>query len=436
MSDIQIGYLGLGLLTVLLAFRVPIGVSLIAVSVGGIWAVMGWDVTWGIVRVVPYGFAANWPLSSIPMFLLMGFLCFHAGLTRGLFEAARLWLARLPGGLAVASIFGASGFAAVTGSSLACAAAMGRIAVPEMTRQGYDIRLATGTVAAAGTIGALIPPSILLILYGIIAQVPISDLFIGGVSAGLLTMVAYVATVMIWSTLRPEAAPRITEPSTARARFRALVEIWPVLLLILGVFGGLFGGIFTPTEAGGVGAFLSLVIAAMKRSLTLAAIRQSVSETLMTSASLFIIAIGASMLTRFLALSGVGEALSDAVLQLGLDPVLLMLGIIAIYMVLGMFLEPMGAMMLTLPVLLPITAEAGFNGLWFGIVVAKLLEIGMITPPIGMNVFVIRGVVGNLASTGQIFRGVTWFLLADAAVVAILVSFPGLVLWLPRLLAN
>lgn len=434
MTDIQIGYTGLVVLTLLLAIRVPIGVSLMAVSIGGVWAIMGWDLAWGMVRIVPYNFAANWPLSSIPMFLFMGFLCYHAGLTRGLFEAARLWLARLPGGLAVAAIFGASGFAAVTGSSLACAAAMGRIAVPEMLRQGYDIRLATGTVAAAGTIGALIPPSILLIIYGIIAQVPISTLFIGGVSVGLLTTFAYVATVIIWSTVNPKVAPKITEPSTWAERGQALFGIWPVLLLIIGVFGGLFAGIFTPTEAGGVGAFMSLLIALGKRALTWRVLKQTIIETLQISAALFVIAIGASMLTRFLALSGAGEALSASILGLGLDPVLLMLGIVGIYLLLGMFLEPIGAMLLTLPILLPITAEAGFNGLWFGIVVAKLLEIGMITPPIGMNVFVIKGVVGKLASAGQIFRGVTWFLVADAFVVGMLMAFPQIVLWLPSVL--
>ncbi|RIX99720.1 TRAP transporter large permease subunit [Aureimonas flava] len=436
MSDIQIGNLGLAGLLALLALRVPIGVSLMAVSIGGIWAIMGWDVTWGILRVVPYGFAANWPLSSIPMFLLMGFLCYHAGLTKGLFEAARLWLSRLPGGLAVASIFGASGFAAVTGSSLACAAAMGRIAVPEMVRQGYDIRLATGTVAAAGTIGALIPPSILFILYGIIAQVPISNLFLGGVSVGLLTTLAYVGTVVVWTWFQPQVAPRITETSTLSQRMRALVSIWPVLLLIVGVFGGLFAGLFTPTEAGGVGAFMSLLIALGKRALTWDALKRSILETLQISASLFIIAIGASMLTRFLALSGAGEALSEGILGMGLDPTVLILSIIGIYLVLGMFLEPMGAMLLTLPILLPITAEAGFNSLWFGVVVAKLLEIGMITPPIGMNVFVIKGVVGKMASTAQIFRGVTWFLVADAVVVALVIGFPRLVLWLPDLMAR
>ena len=206
MSDVEIGFVGIGILVTLIALRVPIGVSLIGVSFFGIWAIVGDRAAWGILGVVPYSFAATWQLSSVPMFLLMGFFCFHAGLTKGLFDAARVWLSGLPGGLAVAAVFGAAGFAAVTGSSVACAAAMGRIAVPEMMRYRYDVSLATGTVAAAGTIGALIPPSILMILYGIIAEVPISQLFLGGVGAGR-------RQVMCWSS---SSAPRST-PNWRRA---------------------------------------------------------------------------------------------------------------------------------------------------------------------------------------------------------------------------
>ena len=197
MSDIQIGYAGIVILLTLIVLRVPIGVALISVSFGGIWMLVGERAAWGALGVVPYEFAASWQLSSVPMFLLMGFFCYHAGLTKGLFDAARVWLSRLPGGLAVAAVFGSAGFAAVTGSSIACAAAMGRIAVPEMMRYRYDASLATGTVAAAGTIGALIPPSILLILFGIIAQTPISKLFLGGLGAGLLTAFGYVIVIVV-----------------------------------------------------------------------------------------------------------------------------------------------------------------------------------------------------------------------------------------------
>ena len=434
MSDVTIGFVGIGVLLTLIALRVPISVCLIGVSFAGIWMLAGERAAWGTLGIIPYSFAATWQLSSVPMFLLMGFFCFHAGLTKGLFDAARMWLSALPGGLAIAAVFGAAGFAAVTGSSVACAAAMGRIAVPEMVRHNYDISLATGTVAAAGTIGALIPPSILMILYGIIAEVPISHLFLGGVGAGLLTAFGYVVVIMARATHNPKLAPRLDERVPLGPRLRALRETWPVILLMGGVFGGLFGGIFTPTEAGAVGAFLSFVIAALKGSLTWVSFKNALLETMQTSAALFIIAIGASMLTRFLALSGAGDHLSEMVIALGAHEILLLVGISAIYLVLGMFLEPLGAMLLTLPILLPIIGTTGFSLVWFGVLLTKFLEIGMITPPIGLNVFVIKGVVGDLATTSTIFRGVLWFLVSDLIVIVLLMVFPEIVLYLPSLL--
>lgn len=434
MTDVQIGFAGIALLLVLIALRTPIGVSLIAVSFGGIWVLVGERAAWGSLGVIPYEFAASWQLSSVPMFLLMGFFCFHAGLTKGLFDAARVWLSRLPGGLAVAAIFGSAGFAAVTGSSIACAAAMGRIAVPEMMRHRYDAAYATGTVAAAGTIGALIPPSILMILYGIIAQVPISHLFLAGTSAGILTALSYVMVVMIRAKINPNLAPHITETIGWRERFVALGETWPVILLIIGVFGGLFSGIFSATEAGAVGAVMAMIVAVLKRSLTFAVLRDALIETLLTSAALFIIAIGASMLSRFMALSGAGDQLADLIGSLGANPIILLMGIAFVYLVLGMFLEPIGAMLLTLPIFLPIIGNADIDKVWFGILVAKFLEVGMITPPIGLNVFVIKSVVGDLVGTSSIFRGIMWFLVADALVVALIIGFPEIVLIFPRLL--
>jgi len=433
MTNIEIGLAGLGILVALIALRVPIGVALLSVSFAGIWLVAGERAAFGLLRSIPYSFAANWTLSSVPMFLLMGFVCYHAGITKGLFEAARLWLSRLPGGLAVATVFGAAGFAAVTGSSVACAAAMGRIAVPEMVRYRYDVRLATGSVAAAGTIGALIPPSILLIIYGLFAQVPISHLFLGGFGAGFLTVVGYVLVIVLRAKLNPELAPHVEETPSFSERIYALRKVWPVILLIFGVFGGLVSGLFTATEAGGVGAALAVLIGLARRALTAEAFQRSVVETIVTSAALFLIAIGANMLTRFLALSGVGAFLTDFIVGLGLQTFILLTGITLLYLLLGMFLEPIGAMLLTLPVVLPIILAADLNPVWFGVLLVKFLEIGMITPPIGLNVFIIKGVVGNLASTTMIFQGILWFLLADLVMVVMLMAFPDIILFLPSL---
>lgn len=434
MSDIELSLIFIAVLLILILIRVPIGISLILVSFSGIWSLLGWKIAWGTLGVIPYHFASSWLLSSVPAFLFMGFLCYHTRLTEGLFHAARVWLARLPGGLAVASIFGCAGFAAVTGSSVACSAAMGKIAVPEMIKNRYDPALATGTVAAGGTIGALIPPSILMILYGVIAQVPVNELFLGGVGIGLLTMICYATTIIVRVKLNPELAPSISDSVTKTEKLSALAETWPVILIALGVFGGLFSGAFTPTEAGAVGSFLSMVVAILKRSFSWDALKKTVIETIITTASLMIIAIGASMLTRFLALSGAGDVLSDAILSLGSNPVLVIALICLVYLVLGMVLEPIGAMLLTLPIVLPVVEETGYSLLWFGVLLTKVLEIGMITPPIGMNVFVIKSVVGNSIPLSTVFRGVLWFIVIDLVIIVLMVAFPELALFLPRIL--
>ena len=435
MTDVAIGLTGLGSLLVLIGLRVPIGVSLIGVSFVGLWSLMGWRVAWGALGTIPYQFTANWVLSSIPMFLFLGFISYHTQLTRGLFQAARAWMSGLPGGLAIASIFGSAGFAAVSGSSLACSAAMGRIAIPEMIKHKYHPELATGTVAVAGTIGALIPPSIILILYGVIAQVSIAKLFLGGVSAGILTAIGYIIVVLVRVKLNPDLAPSRDDRASLSEKIVALRDTWPILLVMIGIFGGLFSGIFTPTEAGAVGAFLACLVALISGELTLERFLKAARETTTTTASLLIIAVGASLLTRFLALSGAGDYLSAGIMSVAANPALLLLGIVLIYLLLGMFLEPIGAMLLTLPIILPVVDASGWSLLWFGVVLTKLLEIGMITPPIGMNVFVIKGVVGDLVKTSAIFRGVLWFMVMDLVIVVILSVWPSLVLILPDLIS-
>lgn len=436
MSELQIAGLFIGALFFLILMRIPIGVSLIAVSFAGLWSMFNWNIAWGSLGIVPYNFANSWVLSSIPAFLLMGFICYHTKLTQGLFSAAQIWLSGLPGGLAIASVFGCAGFAAVTGSSVACSAAMGKIAVPEMIRHRYSAELATGTVAAAGTIGALIPPSILMILYGIISRQSVSQLFLGGLVVGVITLIAYVLLIVVRVKLNLDLAPPVHTQATRAEKIRALGQTWPVLLIVIGVFAGLFGGVFTPTEAGAIGATLSTLVALVYRTLTLKALRMAIVETITTTAALLIIAVGASLLTRFLALSGIGDALSSSILSFGVSPVLIMVGIVVVYLLLGMMLEPVGAMLLTLPVVLPLVDETGFSLLWFGVVLVKLLEIGMITPPMGMNVFVIKGVVGNIASLSTIFKGVFWFVIVDLLIVAALIAYPDIVLFLPQMFAR
>lgn len=434
MDDLTLSWVALaGLLGLLLA-RVPIGVALGGVSFIGIWIEVGPRSAWGILTSIPYDFIAHWTLSSVPMFLLMGYVCYHSQLTDGLFRIARSWLSWMPGGVAVASVGAAAGFSAVTGSSVACAAAMGRIAVPEMLRSGYDRGLAAGTVAAAGTIGSMIPPSILLLLYGIYAELPISKLFIAGLLPGILTAVLYAAMIIVRTKLNPALAPMDTDKVTWGERIAAFRGTWPVVALIIGVFGGLFAGVFTPTEAGATGAILSFLIGFVQRTLTWEKIRLAVQETLLTTSSIFIIAIGANLLTRFLALSGFTDFVSDTVVAGQVSPVLLIVGTMCVLFFLGCFLDPIGIMLLTLPVFLPPIEGLHIDLIWYGVLMTKLLEIGLITPPVGLNVFVIKGIVGELMTTEAIFVGILWFLAMDVIAVALLIGFPEITLYLPSLL--
>jgi tripartite ATP-independent transporter DctM subunit len=425
MDPIAIGFIALAAVIGLIVIRVPIAVSLILVSTLGIYSIVGTNSAMSMLSTIPYSFASSWTLSSVPMFLLMGYVAFHTGMTKGLFAAARAWLGWLPGGLAISSIGGASGFAAVTGSSVACSAAIGRIAIPEMHKLNYNVGLATGAVAAGGTIGALIPPSILLILYGIQAEESITDLFLGGLVLGLISMCFYFAVVFITWWRHPEQLPG-TEKTTFQEKIAASMDIWPVLVLIVAVFGGLFGGFFTATEAGAVGAFFTIVIGLIRRELDWEKFSDSCLDTLLSSGALFMIAIGASLFTRLIALSGISFEVADWIDAHGFSTIGILLVITVIYLALGMFLEPIGALLLTLPLFLPLVMEHGIDKVWFGLLVAKLLEIGMITPPVGLNVFVIHSVAKDFASLEKIFAGVLPFILADLVLVALMLVFQPL----------
>lgn len=432
--SVATGFAGVILLFLLLAARVPVALALIAVPVLGIAWLLGWTPAIGILASTPFDFVSNWTLSAVPMFLLMGFIAFHTGLTGGLFDAAKAVLGRIPGALAISSIFACSGFAAVCGSSLATAAAMGRIAIPEMIKSGYAPGFASGSIAAGGTIGALIPPSILMIVYGVFAETSVTQVFVGGISIGLLTAVSYSLVVLLTCWFRPDIAP----PRPLDAAYidvgKALLDIWPILALMLLVFGGLFSGFFTATEAGAAGALGSILTSLATRRLTWRTFRTSMIETLMTSSSLFIIGVGAAMFTRFLGLTGLTGFLSQAVggAELGYGELMLM--IVALYLILGMFMEPFGAMLVTLPVLLPILHAQSISLVWFGVLVVKLLEIGMITPPVGLNVFVIKNVASRYVTVVQVFKGVIPFLIVDLLVVAGVIAFPEIVLFLPGII--
>ncbi|MBK0400510.1 TRAP transporter large permease [Limibaculum sp. M0105] len=435
MSNLDVGIWGVVAALALIALRVPIGLALGLVSIIGIAVMFNMNVAWGMISATPFDYVGQWELSAAPMFLLMGFICSSTDMTRGLFLALRLYLARLPGGLAITSVGACAFFAAASGSSVATASAMARMAVPEMLNNGYDRGLATGTIAASGTLGSLIPPSVLLILYGVYAQVSVGQLFMAGFIPGILSALIYMAMIVIRVKLKPElaGAGAVQFNPTPEERAAALRDVWPLPTLILVVLGGIFTGVFSPTEAGALGAFAAMVIAAARRRLTRAAALEAVAQAVVSTASIFIILIGSLFFTRFLALSGFPQAFSGAILSVSSETWWIFLAVTVIYLVLGMLIDSIGLLLLTLPILVPLIDTAGINPVWFGIIVIKLLEIGLITPPIGLNVYMINGALNNRVTLPEIFRGITWFLAMDLVALLLLFMFPIISLWLPSI---
>jgi tripartite ATP-independent transporter DctM subunit len=434
LSNLEVGLAGIAAALLLIALRVPIGLALGMVSIVGIAEILNWRVAWGVISSTPFDFVGNWSLTAAPMFLLMGYVATASGLTDGLFNALRMFLARLPGGLAVSSVGACALFAAASGSSVATAAAMSRIAVPQMLHYRYDKGLATGVVAASGTLGSLIPPSVLMVLYGVYAQASVGQLFMAGFLPGLLSAALYAAMIVVRVRLRPGLAGDVDERFGRREKLRALATVWPLPLLILCVLGGIFFGIFSPTEAGAVGAFTACLIAAAKGRLSWSVFKQALVATAVSTTGIFLILVGSVLFTRFLAFSGVPSAFSDLVLGVDDSVLWVILAVAIIYVTLGMFIDSIGLLLLTLPLVLPLVEGAGIDLVWFGVIVVKLLEIGLVTPPIGLNVYVIKGALGDRVSLPEVFRGVGWFVAMDLVALALIIAVPALALWLPRLM--
>ena len=435
MSSPWLSLLSLVAILVLIALRLPIGVALGVVSFAGFWYLRNLEAALGVVREVPFVFAANWELTAIPMFLLMGAIANNSGTSASLFRAARAWFGALPGGLAVATNAACAGFAAACGSSIAAAAAMARLAIPEMLKHGYDKGLAAGVVASAGTLAALIPPSILFVLYGIFAEVSIVKLLIAGVMPGFLTAAIYSVMIVVRCRLDPSLAPPIVfadRPALQRERRESINEVWPLVVLIAGIIGGLYAGVVTPTEAGAGGAFLAMVLGLIRRQLSLAKLLQSLKDSMSTTAQIFFIGMGAVMYTKFLALAGLSSVMAATIGGWALDPVLLVVAISVIYLILGMFLDPLGIMLITIPVFVPMFAALKLDLVWLGVLVVKYVEIGMLTPPVGFNVYVVKAAVGDTIPLETIFRGCFWFLACEVVIMSLLIGFPQISLWLPN----
>ena len=432
MTDLQIGFAGLAAILVLVALRMPIGVALALIAIIGLNEIAGPTVVMSLTGSLPYEFAANWELSAVPMFLLMGAIVYRSGLSDPLFAALRVWLRFLPGGLAVASNVACAIFAAACGSSVATTVAMGRIAIPEMLKAGYNPGLAVAVCACAGTLGSMIPPSVMMILYCAFTGQSVAALFIAGIVPGILTAAVYAVMIVSRVAVDPSIAPRRTESYGWSEKADAVKRAWPLPVLVIVVIGSIYGGVATPTEAGAFGTLCAVVLALTAGSVKGRILWDSILEALHGTATIFFVALGAVLLTRLVVLSGVPDYITSA-LAGGTSGVLILLaGAAVVYLVLGCFLEPVSIMLLTLPILVPILTQLGVNLIWFGILVVKLLEIGLITPPVGLNVFAAKTISGDQISLERIFAGVSWFLVCELIVLALLVAFPQIALFLPK----
>ncbi|MAC79105.1 MAG: C4-dicarboxylate ABC transporter permease [Rhodobacteraceae bacterium] len=435
-----IGLGGFAFMMVMIGLNVPIGVAMGVAGFAGLVVLAGMDSALNTVGIVASGQFVSYSLSVVPLFVLMGVAASQSGMSRGLFRLANAGLGHRKGGLAMASIGASAMFSAVCGSSLATAATMAKVAMPEMRSHGYDDRLGTGAIAAGGSLGILIPPSVILIVYSLITETPLFDLFAAAILPGLIAVVGYIAVIAVLVWFRPELGPASPWAGWG-ALGRAARHAIPVIALFVIVLGGIYGGVFTPTEAAAIGAMGAIGYMISQVGFDMDILREVAAETITTTAMIFIIIIGAGVLSFFLSFSGLPRVFAGAVAGLDMSPYVILVAIMLCYLVLGCFMESLGIITLTVPVLFPLikalAPELGMTAneaaVWFGIFVVVAVEIGMVTPPLGLNVFVIKGTVPNV-DLSTIFRGVIPFWIFDIFRLALLAFVPAVSLLLPRLM--
>lgn len=433
MSAVLFGIVGLLVLLILLSIRLPVGYSMACVGLAGFMLMISPVGGLTMAARACWDQFASYNFSVIPLFILMGQFAFASGISQRLYDSAHKWLGHMRGGLAMATVGACAGFAAVCGSSTATAATMGMVALPEMRRYNYDPALATGSIAAGGSMGILIPPSVILIVYGIMTEQSIGKLFAAGFIPGIMEAVAYIITISIICKINPKLGPRGPKQplkSKVAGLWGGTAETMAIFILVL---GGLFGGWFTPTEAGGVGAALVLGLSIVMRRLNWQGFVESVSSTTRTAAMILIIVLGAVIFNKFIAVTRLPFALAEWVVGLDMPPMAVMGLIIVVYLIGGCFMDALGLILLTVPIFFPVAVKLGFDPIWFGIIITRVTEIGVITPPVGMNVYVIKGVARDVPLS-TIFKGITPFLVADIFSILLLLFVPQITLWLPSLI--
>lgn len=437
MSSAEIGGLFLAILLVLLVIRIPIAIAMLLTGVAGYVAIAGWSPLLSYLKTVSYARYTVYDLSVIPLFLLMGQFASRGGLASGLFRAASAMIGHWRGGLAMSAVGSCAAFGSVCGSSIATAATMGQVALPELKRYNYSGSLAVGCLAAGGTLGILIPPSVVLVIYAILAQENISSLFMAAFIPGILAAIGYMIAIAIYVRINPEAGP--AQPKLNwRQRLEAQKGVWPVFMIFLVVLGGIYGGWFTPTEAAAVGTVGTGVFAVVMGGMRLPEFKEVLYGTAVTTGMIFMILLGADLLNAFLAISQLPVALVEWISNSGLPPFVVLAGILLLYVIFGCVMDTMSMILLTIPIFFPVIMGMEFYGLdhtekaiWFGILALMVVEIGMITPPVGMNVYVISSMAREV-TLREAFRGVIPFLLSDFVRVLLLVLFPSITLCLVR----
>jgi tripartite ATP-independent transporter DctM subunit len=427
------GLLGLAAMLALAFLRLPIAFAMGVVGIIGYAYMRDWNFTiaFAVAQTKIYETGRNYTLSVVPLFILMGNFVTRAGMSQELFRAANAFIGHLKGGLAMATILACAGFGAICGSSIATAATFAKVAYPSMRRFGYKDTLATGAIASGGTLGILIPPSTILVLYGVFTETNIGLLFAAGVIPGILAATLLCLAVR-WVVWRDPAAGPPGERSSWRERAVSLKGVWAVVVLFVFVIGGIYGGLFTATEGAGMGAFGAMAFALWRRALSWQTLYAALVESGRTTAMLFMILIGALMFADFINITSMPGDLKDFVSSFKIHPIMVVFAICAIYVILGTAMEELSMVLLTLPVFFPLVVSLGFDPIWFGILVVTVVEIGLISPPVGMNLFVLKTLLPQVP-TGTVFRGVMPFMLADVIRLAILISFPIIALWLPNL---
>ena len=430
MEPLTAGVLMIILLLVLLSIGLPIAFSLGISGAICIYMVTGWDTTYGFLSTTPFNTSASWLYVVLPLFILMGMLSYAAGINQEAFTIANYWVGRIKGGLAMATIIACSIFGATSGSSIAAAATMGKLAIPEMRRYNYSMEMAAGCVAGGGTLSVMIPPSGILVIYGIITEESIGRLLIAGLLPGLLSAFIYMVGIYIWCSIKPNIAPSTDVRVSWRVRIASLRNGYGAVLIFGVVMGGIYTGIFTPTEAGAFGAGVALILLLVKSKSRFYSLREGLTETAKVTCMFFTIVICAHFFTLGLTVSGIPRTLVTYLTSLNMHPNVILVMLLLVYLPLGMFLDTVSLLFLTLPILFPVVKSLGFSGIWFGILVTKLIEVSLITPPLGLNVYVIKGILPEV-EIGTIFRGCIPFLVMDILTLMILFLFPQIVLWLP-----